>query len=313
MENNDKDQKILQILKSKGPLLPIHIVKEIGWNTILVGAALSDLSKKGHVKISNVKIGGSPVYYVQGQEYKLQDLYKHLHEKEQKAYELLKAKKILKDKKLEPVVRVALRNIKDFAKPLEVTTNDEKEIFWKWYLLNNQEAESMIREILKQKPTKKEDENEISENSSNRSWENIKEEEKEKNQQTQETQNKLQEEQNLEEKNKENQEQIEEKSPFLDKVKNFFEKNDIEIVSQNIVRKTNDAEFIVKVPTSIGLARYFCKARSKKKFNDSDLSNVYVQSESKKLPVLFLITGELTKKAESMLDEQFKNITIKKI
>jgi len=286
MESNEKDQKILQLIRYKGPLLPVHIVKEVGWNTILVGAALSDLSNKGQIKMSYAKIGGSPVYYVQGQEQKLQNLYKYLHEKEQKAFDLLKEKKVLRDKELEPVIRVALRNIKDFAKGLEVTTNENKEIFWKWYLLSNQEAEQIIKDMLKITESKKKAE--------------IKKEQEQK-------------EKPEKEKPEKEKHEIGETSSFLKKIKDYFSKNNIKIKDQNIVRKTSDVEFIINVPSSIGPVPYFCKARSKKKINDSDLSNAYVQGQVKKLPVLLLITGELTKKAESLLDEQFKNLVIKKI
>ena len=310
MENSDKDKRILQLIRMRGPLLPIHITKEIGWDTILIGAALSDLSRKGHIKISNTKIGGSPVYYVSGQEYKLQNLYKYLHEKEQKAFDKLKENKVLRDIELEPVIRVALRNIKDFAKPLEVTLNENREIFWKWYLIDNKEAEQLIRLILKKYvPTKeptKEEEKEPKREIIEQKQEGRKGEKQKKLEG-------IKEELEEEQKEEKDKQEIEEKSPFLNKIKRFFEKNNIEILEQNIVRKTSDAEFIIRVPSAIGSVRYFCKARSKKKFNDSDLSNVYVQGETKKLPVLFLITGELTKKAESMLDEQFKNINVKSI
>ncbi len=300
MESNKKDQKILQLIKYKGPLLPVHIVKEIGWDTILVGAALSDLNSKGQIKMSYAKIGGSPVYYMQGQEQKLQNLYKHLHEKEQKAFDLLKEKKILRDKDLEPVTRVALRNIKDFAKGLEVTANENKEIFWKWYLVDNREAEQLIKDMLEKtkETTKKEPEKKPPK----------KEPEKQEvlsKQEKQETREK--------EEPKQEKQETEESSAFLKKINNYFSKNNIEIKEQNIIRKTSDAEFIINVPSSIGPVPYFCKARSKKKINDSDLSNAYVQGQVKKLPVLLLITGDLTKKAESLLNEQFKNLNVKKI
>jgi len=296
MESSGKDEKILQLIKLKGPLLPVHIVREIGWNTILIGAALSDLSSKNLIKISHTKIGGSPVYYVSGQEYKLQNLYKYLHEKEKKAYDLLKQKRVLRDKTLDPVNRVALRNIKDFAKALEVVIKDNREIFWKWYLTSNAEAEVIIRDILsKELPRKiKEEVKKIKKPELKRAEKQEIAEEQEK----------------LEPRKKE---LIEETSPFLNKIKDYFAKNKIEILEQKIIRKTSEAEFIIKVPSSIGNVRYYCKARSKKRFNDSDLSNAYVQGEIKKLPVLFLITGELTKKAQNLLEEQFKNLTVKRI
>ncbi len=143
--------RVLDVLIRKGPLLPVQIVKELGGtsktNTFFVGAILSQLSSSNKVIISNLKVGGSPLYYVKGQESKLQDYERYLHEKELRIYNLLKDKKILRDKDLSPVERVGLRNIKDFAKPLEVSLKGT-EIFWKWYLLANTEAESIIKGML---------------------------------------------------------------------------------------------------------------------------------------------------------------------
>ena len=52
-------------------------------------------------------------------------------------------KKILEDNKLEPAIRVALRNIKDFAVPLVI----ENSLFWKFHSINEQEAKSMLPRI----------------------------------------------------------------------------------------------------------------------------------------------------------------------
>ena len=55
------------------------------------------------------------------------------------------------------------------------------------------------------------------------------------------------------------------------------------------------------------------KAKNKQKISDSDLSLLYVQAQMKKMPVLLLTTGELTKKAQDLLKTEFKTITVKKI
>ncbi|MBI5397830.1 hypothetical protein HZB03_00035, partial [Candidatus Woesearchaeota archaeon] len=47
--------------------------------------------------------------------------------------------------------------------------------------------------------------------------------------------------------------------------------------------------------------------------NDGDLSSAYVQGQIKKLPVLFLTTGELSKKAEDLASREFKSMFIKRI
>ena len=43
------------------------------------------------------------------------------------------------------LTRVVLRNIKDFAIPLNVQNNEQKLLFWKWYLVDNTEAEEIIK------------------------------------------------------------------------------------------------------------------------------------------------------------------------
>ncbi|MFP4111959.1 MAG: hypothetical protein ACLFPQ_05175 [Candidatus Woesearchaeota archaeon] len=148
-----KNDKIFEIVKYKGPMLPVQIVKEMGGssqtNTFFVGAMLSELVTAGRLRLSHVKVGGSPLYYAPGQEEKLQDYSKYLHEKERRVYEKLKSEKILRDKILTPVERVCLRNIRDFAKPLEVSLK-EKELFWKWYLFSNRDAEPIIKDMLKE-------------------------------------------------------------------------------------------------------------------------------------------------------------------
>src|SRR3989338_9100838 len=148
MTGNLITDRVKQLVRMRGPLIPSQISKEIGTNILMASAILSELSSKGEVKISNVKVGGTPLYYVQGQEQKLQNYTSNMHQKEKEAYELLKERGVLKDTILEPVIRVALRQIKDFAKPIEVNTDGNIELFWKWYLLSNEEAEHSIKKML---------------------------------------------------------------------------------------------------------------------------------------------------------------------
>jgi len=126
-------QKVLDIVKLKGPVIPTQISAELSTSSLLASAMLSELVSNKQVKISSVKLGGTPLYYIQGQEEKLQNYTKYLHEKEKKAFDLLKEEVVLQDKMLEPVIRVALRQIKDFALPLQVTSGNGIELFWKWW------------------------------------------------------------------------------------------------------------------------------------------------------------------------------------
>ena len=89
-------EKILSFVKLKGPVLPVQINKETGRDSFFSGAILSELAGSKEVKISNAKVGGSPVYFVEGQEPKLSMLYDGLPMREKEAYNLLKEKKVIK-------------------------------------------------------------------------------------------------------------------------------------------------------------------------------------------------------------------------
>jgi len=299
--------KVISIVKEKGPVLPMEIVREVGGDTFFVGAVLSQLVDEKTIKISNTKIGGSPVYYYPGQEEKLQELYDKLNEKEKKAFDIIKKHKIIRDKVSEPALRVALRNIKDFAKALEVNLNGNKEIFWKWYLFSNEDASNKIKEIVAKELPKKKIEPEPKEPEKEK--QELKKEEKK--QETKEVQKTIEEDKSQEE----NEEKKGEKpdSPLLEKIQNIFDDKNIDIIETDIIRKTSDIELIVKIPSPVGKLTYFCKVKTKKKSNDKDLSSLYVESQMRKLPVLYVITGELTKKAQEKLDKEFKIIKILKI
>ena len=148
MAGNLITDRVKQLVRMRGPVIPSQISKEIGTNILMASAILSELASKNDVKISSVKFGGTPLYYVPGQEPKLQNYLTSLAQKEREAFEQLKSNGVLSDTSLDPATRVALRQIKDFAKPLDVSINGEAYLFWKWYLLANEEAEVHIKKIM---------------------------------------------------------------------------------------------------------------------------------------------------------------------
>ncbi len=128
-DTSEIKEKILYILKIKGPSLPAHIARETGLSILFASAFLSELVSENKVKISHMKIGSSPIYYIPGQEIRLENFAHHLNNKEKEAFLLLKEKKFLKDSEQHPAIRVALREIKDFAVPFKKDEN----IFWRYF------------------------------------------------------------------------------------------------------------------------------------------------------------------------------------
>jgi len=140
--------KIFQFVQMKGPLLSKDVMKHFNLDSIYAGAYLSELVQDKKILYSKFKVGTSPMYYTPEQKTKLVVLLDHLNPKDKETFSLLKEKKVLRDEKIPTINRVGCRNLPDFAIPLNVTIQGKKEIFWKWYLLNNEEASVIIKQVL---------------------------------------------------------------------------------------------------------------------------------------------------------------------
>lgn len=280
----DKRESVLEIVKFKGPLLPVQIAKDIGTNIMFAGALLSELVSNGKIKITNVKMGGSPLYYTDNQIEKLQELVKHLNEKDRQAALLLKEKKILRDNDCTPLQRVSLREIKDFAKPLQAKEHEQVELFWKWYLVSDDEAKGLIEEIMKEyKPV-----------------EEVKKIEK-----------KIE----IEKEIKKIKPKVERKKPIkslgLKNVNDYFNKNNIKILNADVVNKNKEVNYVVEITSDIGSLNFFVKFKDKRKIEEGDLS--LALNEAKNMPLIFLSNGDLSKRAKKLIENEFKGIIFRKL
>jgi hypothetical protein len=286
----------LSFVKREGPVLPGQLAKELNTNILLASAILSELVEKKQILITKVKKGGSPFYFIRGQEKKLQELSVFLGVTEKEVYEKLKSDIIIRDKFENPDNKVALRReLKDFAIPLNVKLGNEYELFWKWYLADNEIAKEKIKESLA--PTGPS--------------ETVKEPKK------------LMEEKPavpIQPKEEKPQEKVIQSTGEIktntgvDEIDLYFSENKMYVISKDVVRKDKELNFVVDLPSNIGRLRYFVKFKSKKTISDVDLISASDEARSKKLPVLFLSKGDLTKKAQKYLNDNvsgqlvFRNI-----
>jgi hypothetical protein len=136
-------EKIISILERRGPCLPIQLAKELNMNSIFTSAFLSELLDDKKIKTSTLRVGGTSLYLLEGQEQQLEKFYNFLHPKEAEAYELLKKKKVLKDSEQEPAIRVALRAIRDFA----FSFKNDGQIYWRYLGTTEEEIRSIFSGI----------------------------------------------------------------------------------------------------------------------------------------------------------------------
>jgi len=306
----ERKEKLLALVKMKGPMLPIDASKAIGMDSVFTGAMLSELASSKKIKITNVKIGGSPLYYVDGQETKLQDLMKYLNGKDKEVAEKLRAEKLVRDNDCKPLERVSLRQIKDYAIPIRITNNNEIETFWRWYLYKEEEAKNRIVELFA--PVSKEVQQSELDIPNEKE---LKEYEKPAEEKQTELHIKKEEPKKKEikklEKYEKKEKPLKEQLNFEDRILDFFSKNSIEIVEEKMIKKNKEMNYTSRVNSNIGKLDYFIKVKNKSKINEADLSIAF--NEAGKMPLLFISNGSLTKKAEEHLSSILKGAIFKKL
>lgn len=365
MFENVPREKVLEIVKSKGPLIPIKIVKEVGGNTFVIGAVLSDLMGAKLVRATQyLRVGSSPLYYVDGQEEKLLEFTKYLNEKDRRILEILRQEKVMHDFSQDPLVRVSLRNLKDFAKPFALE-KDEKTLFWKFYLVTDSEAARFAKELLKkqqqtQQPVAQVQTQDqappaqIQQQTQQRQIPPVQprqpqqaskpaprqlhtEETAEKEtppeaEGTSEAQKQMPEFLALKEKRQRKEARPKAERPealskngvqenplplqappgsFADKVFGFLQQKGIAIKEVLTVKK-GEAICIVSVPSPVGSTTQYCKAKQKKNISDGDVATSILEAQNKGFPLLLLATGQLSKKAQPII-EQSKNASFVQI
>jgi hypothetical protein len=277
----DTKAKILSIIQRRGPSLPVHIAKEVGLNMLFTSAFLSELASENKIIISNMKVGNSPVYFIHRQEPMLERFAQYLKNKEKEAFLLLKEKKFLKDRLQDPAIRVALREIKDFA----IFFKKNEEMFWRYFTIPEsefqiKEPEKNISPIFKKSDVEIKQETktlEIFDKSSKKLLPKIQSKSKKK-----------------------------EKSEFVVNLLNFIREKSITLLEE-IEFKKREFLGIAEINTSLGVTRILVIGKDKKKITENDLQIAIQKSHMNKKIILLLSPGELDKKAIKFLEE-YKDI-----
>jgi len=280
-------EKIINILKSRGPCLPVHISSELKISLLFSGAFLSELASDKTIKISNLKVGGSPLYYLPEHKKQLENFFKFLPGREKEAFLLLKEKSILNDSEQTPVIRVALRSIKDFAIPF----NYNNKLFWRYFNFSEDEVKKKLEALPIEKPKA-----EIEKKSEEiiKSAAIIKPEIiiQEKTIDIFEGKKEI-----TEDKPKEKKLKI----SFIEEIKSSLQAKNIEIIN---IEKADKKEAIIRVKNP---EEYLIIAFNKKKINDKDLIKAYKKAISYSLPYTIMAKEEMPKKMKESI-EAHKNL-----
>ncbi|MBI2148834.1 hypothetical protein HYU23_04085 [Candidatus Woesearchaeota archaeon] len=309
----DQRDDILNFIKYNGPVLPVQIAKHVNTNILFASAILSELVARKILRITHASIGGSPLYYLPGQE-ELMDarLSTALGGKEKEAYQLLKDKKVLWEKYMEPWQRVAVRNIKDFSVQIGVNADNNLENFWKHHLVSDEEAKLIIAEIMGYDKPKEDvvledslaldDEKVINDPKSNNEILSslVTDKQEKKIEQT----TLIKEEVLIVKTKQKDRKEVKKEIDFYTKVLEFMRKNDVEILKEDIIKKDKEIDFVVNLMSSFGKLKYLIRAKNKPSINEADVSMIFSEGQLKKLPVILLYNGKLNKKAFLLAEQK---------
>ena len=290
-------EKVLSLIKTNGPILPVFIAQQTGLSILFASAFLSELISDRELKTSNMRVGSSPLYLIPGQEPMLENYSQYLKNKEKEAYLLLKERKFLKDKDLEPAIRVALREIKDFA----IAFQKEDNIYWRY--LTIPESEFSLIEV---KPIPKEVIEKIEEKEVVAEVVEIIEEEPaepvlEKEVIKSETKKHLKHEKSPVKKTKKQTKEKDKNNNFFNKVKEFLTQKQIEILD---ILEVSVNKIIFKVRKD---EEYIIIAYNKKKLTEQDIINSGKKAQELGLPYKIILFGEPLKRFGNLI-EAVKNL-----
>ena len=298
----EQKMRIVSYIKISGPVVGQNIAKKMGLQIFLASALLSELLKEKAIKSSYLRVGGSPLYFVSGQEERLNNYTKFLAFKEREAYKMLNGKKVLEDVKLDPPIRVAFRNMKDFAIPLSVSIDGAERLFWKFHTLSREEAQSIIKDLLKKapKPKTKIEKSKLEVVKTNvESKQNLTLETKEKEERTLEL-------------TPEVKPKKKSKSNLPLKVQEWMTKESV-IMKEDLGVEGKMLKAVVEVKSNIGSLNFLLIAIDKKSVNEGELALCYQEGIDKKLPVLLLMNGKPSKKGQKILEGFKGHVTMRKL
>ena len=306
----EKKEKIISFLKNNGPSLPVRIAHAIEMDPIIATAIASELIASEQIKTSNMKVGSSFLYLLQGQEEQLENFTENLKSIERNILERLREEKILVDENEEPATRIVLRSIKDFAKPFKF----DGKIMWKYAFIEDSEIEEILdrQEEKTEEPTSEEEVKEAinevvaqeedsefietqQEESVPKAWEVKRQEIQEKNKKEIPAEQKAPEDifsKNIDEN---------EESEFLKEVKVFLKKKDIEFIEE-IRTEKKEIMAKVKISSQLGDINMLLIAKDKKTTNRDEIRGSIQIATKTDMPCLLIIRKEPTKPIQKIIE-----------
>ncbi len=266
-------EKILELIRKIGPIVPTDISKELGIDSYVASAIISEMVKDGLVLLTKKKMTTSPLYFILGQEEMVRNRLRNILKiPEINIIDFFSKNKLVSRDNLEPQQRYMVEELNDFIKPLILKIGGEDKVFYRHYSVSEADVIEKFNKW----------QQEVS-GSPKPKVEYMEEQEKDEKEPIEPTQS-------------------EEKNDFYaDSASNkFFSKNDFDISEMIVVKKSAEYDFIVRQSSGFSQT-FFVKYYKKSSLSDSDISKAYTSAQSKKMPCIILTNGKVSKKAQELI------------
>jgi hypothetical protein len=326
-------EKILNIIRTRGPSLPVNIASGVNISLLFANVFLSELVDDKLIKSSSMKVGSSSLFYVEGQESQLERFYTFLKDKDKETFLMVKSAGVLRESALHPANRVSIKTLRDFAIPMNING----EIFWKFFTFPEEQAIGIIKKIISERP-RIEPQKEIPKLPVREEKIEIKQEilkphlpkvqiketiieslpvQEIRKQKPKEHKKQLEPifgEQTVQKVLKEKPEKpkkIREKTKFINEALESLKEENIEFLEE-IEYKKKDYIAIIKVNSALGNIDFMAVIKDKKKLTEDDLTLIHQKAQALKLPALVITKGELNKDAKEYAKTWANFLKIKK-
>jgi hypothetical protein len=298
-------QKILDLIKQLGPMLPVEISSKIGVDSFMAKAFLMELVEEGKISQSKEKLAESPMYYLLGQERQVVMKMENIKQQHSKTARTYAPTSVSEDPEVQAKREAfAIRLAEIQAKEQQRKTMSAPQ----------------PRPLTKISPSKSKDLRVHAEQSSARNPQHVYKPQlsphpkhipfSPKSTFPHSPINPV----SMPDFKSEPEPEYtpEAERTFIDKAMDWLKMEGYEIVEEINAKKT-EMELLVKVYTDFGKVNFYMKIKQKKTITEADLMAVYAGAMEQKCPAVLITNGKLSKSADNFLEEKGWIVKVKQL
>ncbi len=301
------DESILEFIRRNGPSTPIEVAQRVGVNSIIVTAVLVDAVSQRKLLHSKRKFGSMKLYYLPGQEQALQKrVGATLTPQDRELLNKLMKENVIGEFEVGPNEAAGFSSLEDLVVKFTIDFNGKMFKCWAVPQIGEQKAKEIAMNKLVskfggvQKPVQKIEP--PVQKDVQPAPQVIKPEVKVQPKPVQKEKSK---------KPKARQEILPGLGDkFKDNVLEWFEKQNIDVESEKVVKEKKEYELKIKIPTPIGRQTYFVRIinTGKKKVGQSELSEIGMDAITKRTPAIVISRTGFAKNAKKYWEKELKDM-----